>query len=364
MSNDPKPVTKAKILIVDDQLENLRLLAEILIGQGYEIRKAINGSTALMGVEAFAPDLILLDVNMPELDGYQVCQKLKSNRVTRNIPIIFLSASDQINDKVKAFEVGGVDYITKPFQVLEVLARVKTQIKVKRFHQIRENFSKTIVHDLKNPLSVITIGSSALLRRKCLTDKNLEILKVINSNSQRLDSLLNDLLMVAKMDADRLILHKSEVVITELLTNILKRFKIAAQEKKIKLVSAIPKSPQIVLVDINLLQRAIENLLSNAIKFSKSNSQIEVRIDYEENQEGNDSPSQSQFAIKVIDQGIGIKPELRQQIFECYSTGEYVGGVTQIGLGLSFCKMVAEAHQGEILVEDNHPQGSIFTLRL
>ena len=185
MSNDPKLATKAKILIVDDQLENLRLLAEILIGQGYEIRKAINGSTALMGVEAFSPDLILLDVNMPELDGYQVCQKLKNNRTTRNIPIIFLSASDQIDSKIKAFEVGGVDYITKPFQVLEVLARVKTQIKVKRFHQIRESLSKTIVHDLKNPLSVITIGSSALLRRNCLTEKNLEILRVINSNSQR-----------------------------------------------------------------------------------------------------------------------------------------------------------------------------------
>ena len=358
MSNDPKLATKAKILIVDDQLENLRLLEEILIGQGYEIRKAINGSTALMGVEAFSPDLILLDVNMPELDGYQVCQKLKNNRATRNIPIIFLSASDQIDYKIKAFEVGGVDYITKPFQVLEVLARVQTQIKVKRFYEIRESLSKTIVHDLKNPLSVITIGSSALLRRNCLTENNLEILKVINSNSQRLDSLLNDLLMVAKMDADRLILHKSEVVITELLSNILKRFKIAAQEKQIKLVSAIPRSHKKVLVDTNLLQRAIENLLSNAIKFSNPNSKIEVQVAYEKND------SSSQFTIKVIDQGIGIKPELQQQIFESYNTGEYIGEVPQIGLGLSFCKMVAEAHEGKILVEENCPCGSIFTLRL
>ena len=362
MSNDPKLAAKAKILIVDDQLENLRLLAEILIGEGYEIRKAINGSTALMGVETFAPDLILLDVNMPELDGYQVCQKLKNNRATRNIPIIFLSASDQIDNKIKAFEVGGVDYITKPFQVLEVVARVKTQLKVKRFYQIRESLSKTIVHDLKNPLSVITIGSSALLRRNCLTEKNLEILRVINSNSQRLDSLLNDLLMVAKMDADRLVLHKSEVIITELLTSVLKRFKIAAQEKQIKLLSVLPKLQKTVLVDTNLLQRAIENLLSNAIKFSNINSEIMVQVDYEANRDK--SNSSSQLSIKVIDQGIGIKPELQQQIFESYNTGEYIGGVPQIGLGLSFCKMVAEAHQGEILVENNHPCGSIFTLRL
>ena len=357
MDSDRKIGEQTKILIVDDQPENPRLLSQILVGQGYEVRKAINGSTALMGIKTFVPDLILLDINMPDLDGYEVCQKLKSDRTTRQIPIIFLSAFDEVNNKVKAFEVGGVDYITKPFQVPEVLARVQTQLKVKRFTQMRENLSKAIVHDLKNPLSVITLSSSSLLRRQCLTDKNLEILQTINSTAQNLDALLNDLLMVAKMDADRLILHKTEVCLHQLLTTILKGFKIAAQSKQVDLLSELPNINQKILVDVNLFQRTMENLLSNALKFSPSHSKITVQLRYLE-------VHNTAVEIKVIDQGIGIKPELQSQIFDSYNIGEYISGVPQIGLGLSFCRMVIEAHGGKIFVEDNHPQGSIFTIKL
>jgi len=356
MDSDREIGKQTKILIVDDQPENLRLLSQILVGQGYEVRKAINGSTALMGIRTFIPDLILLDINMPGLDGYEVCQKLKSDRATRQIPIIFLSAFDQVSNKVKAFEIGGVDYITKPFQVPEVLARVQTQLKVKRFNQMRENLSKAIVHDLKNPLAIITLSSSSLIRRKCLTGNNLEVLQTIHSTSQNLDSLLNDLLIVAKMEADRLVLHKTEVELPKILTKILKGFTIAAQSKQINLLSEIPDINQTILLDVNLFQRTIENLLSNALKFSPPKSNITVKACYLE------TGAASKVEIKVIDQGIGIKPELQQQIFDLYNTGEYISGVSQIGLGLSFCRMVIEAHGGKISVEDNYPQGSIFTI--
>ena len=344
---------KVKILIVDDRPDNLRLLSQILVGQGYEVRKAINGSTALMGIKTFLPDLILLDINMPGLNGYEVCQKLKSDRLYKQIPIIFLSASNEVMDKVKAFEVGGMDYITKPFQVPEVLARVETQIKLRRFNQMRENLSKAIVHDLKNPLSVITLTTSSLIRRKCLEGKNLAALQTVNSTAIRLDSLLNDLLMVAKMDADKLVLHRTEVDIQELVASTVARFKIAASAKQIDLVSNLPQSSLLIMVDRNLLQRAIENLLSNALKFSPANSTITTEIVY---------PQANRVAIRVIDRGIGVKPELHQKIFESYNTGEYIDGVSQIGLGLSFCKMVMEAHQGQISVRDNHPSGAIFSL--
>ncbi|MEL6496590.1 MAG: response regulator, partial [Cyanobacteria bacterium J06623_7] len=194
MHSDRPSSEQAKILIVDDKPDNLRLLSQILTKQGYEVRKAIDGSTALMGVTKFAPDLILLDINMPDMDGYEVCQRLKSDRQTKQITVIFLSASDRVMDKVQAFEVGGVDYITKPFQVPEVLARVETHLKIRKFNQMRETLSRAIVHDLKNPLAVITLASSSLERRKCLEGQNLEALKTINSTAQRLDSLLNDLL--------------------------------------------------------------------------------------------------------------------------------------------------------------------------
>jgi len=316
-----------------------------------------------MGVKKFAPDLILLDINMPDLNGYEVCEKLKSDRKTKQISVIFLSASDKVMDKVQAFEVGGVDYITKPFQVPEVLARVKTQIKIRRFNQMRENLSRAIVHDLKNPLAIMTLASSSLERRQCLDGKNLEVLQTINANAQRLDSLINDLLIVAKMDEDRLTLHKTEVDVQELIKTIAQRFKIAATAKEINLIQNLPNQSKTILVDLNLLQRTIENLLSNALKFSPSKTNITIKLYYSESLETKQENS-FQVKIMVIDQGIGIESELHQQIFEPYNIGKYVEGVSQIGLGLSFCQMVINAHQGRISVANNQPQGAIFAIEL
>lgn len=362
MNHNYQGAKKSKILIVDDQIDNLRLLSEILTGRGYEVRKAINGSTALMGVQKFPPDLILLDINMPGLNGYEVCQKLKSDRQTSQIPIIFLSASDRVIDKVKSFEVGGVDYITKPFQVPEVLARVENQIKIRRFSQMRESLSKAIVHDLKNPLSVITFNSSSLIRRGCLQGKNLKALQSINDTAQRLDSMIDDLLIAAKMDADRLILHRTEIDLKDLILDILKRLQAVAEVKQISLIHDMAEENKLISVDVNLFQRVIENLLSNAIKFSPVNSSITLGVNYDRASDINNSTVQA--IVQVIDEGIGIKPELHQKIFEPYNIGEYVDNVNQIGLGLSFCKMVIEAHGGRIFVANNQPQGAIFTVEV
>lgn len=363
MNSDNVSTKPSKILIVDDQPDNLRLLSEILVGHGYEVRKAINGSTALMGIKKFAPDLILLDINMPDLSGYEVCKKLKSDRQTKQIAVIFLSASDKVTDKVQAFELGGVDYITKPFQVPEVLARVKTQIKIKRFNQMRENLSRALVHDLKNPLGIITLASSSLERRKCLEGTNLETLQTINATAQRLDSLINDLLIVAKMDEDHLTLQKKEVDIPELIKTIAQRFKIAATAKGINLIADLPDQNKKILVDVNLFQRAIENLLSNALKFSPTKTNIKIKLCYPKIEKTNKQMSY-QVKIVVVDQGVGIESELHETIFEPYNTGKDIPGVSQIGLGLSFCKMVVDAHQGKIHVANNQPQGAVFTIEL
>ena len=135
----PKSNEKGNILLVDDQPENLKLLSDLLEEQGYEVQQAINGVVALQAIAIACSDVILLDINMPELDGYTVCQKLKANPQTQDIPVIFISAFDQTWDKVKAFSVGGSDYITKPFKTVEVLARVENQLKVRRLQlQLQE----------------------------------------------------------------------------------------------------------------------------------------------------------------------------------------------------------------------------------
>ncbi|MEG3849707.1 response regulator [Microcoleus sp. herbarium19] len=130
--NFPRAASKGNILIVDDTPDNLRLLSSALTDRGYKVRSVINGAMALMGAQAAVPDLIMLDIKMPDLDGYEVCQRLKENPQTREIPVIFISALDEVFDKVKAFTSGGVDYIQKPFQVEEVLARIENQLTVRR----------------------------------------------------------------------------------------------------------------------------------------------------------------------------------------------------------------------------------------
>jgi adenylate cyclase len=132
MMNDHRlPATPKDILIVDDMPDNLRLLSTMLTSYGYHVRKAINGHLALQGAQISPPDLILLDINMPQMNGYEVCEQLKLSEKTKDIPVIFISALDDVLEKVKAFQVGGVDYITKPFQVEEVLARVQNQLSLR-----------------------------------------------------------------------------------------------------------------------------------------------------------------------------------------------------------------------------------------
>ncbi|XZO00738.1 MAG: response regulator [Microcoleus sp.] len=131
MNDHPLPVTPKDIMIVDDMPDNLRLLSTMLTSHGYQVRKAINGQLALQGAQISPPSLILLDINMPQMNGYEVCQKLKKNEITKDIPIVFISALDDVLEKVKAFQVGGVDYITKPFQIEEVLARVESQLSLR-----------------------------------------------------------------------------------------------------------------------------------------------------------------------------------------------------------------------------------------
>jgi two-component system sensor histidine kinase/response regulator len=186
MSTRQSKATKGNILIVDDTPENLRLLSNALTERGYKVRSVINGAMALMGAKAAPPDLILLDINMPQMNGYEVCEALKADEQTREIPVIFISALDEVLDKVKGFAVGGRDYITKPFQLEEVLARIDNQLTIRNLQkqlqeqnqllqqEIRDRqkaeqalrvFLHSISHDLRNPVTGMLMVLKNLLNR-------------------------------------------------------------------------------------------------------------------------------------------------------------------------------------------------------
>ncbi|MEM9213340.1 MAG: response regulator [Cyanobacteria bacterium P01_F01_bin.150] len=351
--------SQPRLLIVDDQPDNLRLLSTMLMDQGYEVRRALSGTLALRNVQAHPPDLILLDINMPELSGYDVCQTLKADAKTRSIPIIFLSASNSEQDKVQAFEMGGVDYITKPFQVREVLARVATQLKLQQLNRLRESLSRMLVHDLRAPLTSISLGSSMLLRRDYIQPSDHNVIETIYATSQRLNHMLNDLLITAKLDAGQLTLKRETVAIQGLVDEAIQGLMNEAEAKQVKLVGKVPEIPCALSLDVNLFRRVMENLITNAIKFSPIGGTITVLFEIH-----TDQSCDSTAILKVMDMGMGVPENQRQNIFDSYQTGQHVDGVSQIGLGLSFCKLVVDAHGGQISVIDNEPTGAIFMVVL
>ncbi|MEO1519711.1 MAG: response regulator [Cyanobacteria bacterium J06633_2] len=360
ISGEPcSPVVRQCILIVDDQPDNLRLLSNMLVNEGYDVRRALSGRLALQNVQVNPPDLILLDINMPELSGYDVCQSLKADAKTRSIPIIFLSASNSEQDKVQAFELGGVDYITKPFQVREVLARVATQFKLQQLNRLRENLSRMLVHDLRTPLSSIVLCSSSLMNRTYITSDDQDILKDIYTTGKRLNHMLNDLLVIAKLDDGKLVLNRAPTNLPSLIDEVIHELTVEAESKQVKLVSLLSDSAHSPLLDTNLFRRVIENLVTNAIKFSPRGGTVTVSLVVEV-QQHTKHDSNATMVLQVIDAGLGVPEEQRQAIFKPYETGQHIGGVSQIGLGLSFCKLVVDAHGGCISVNNNQPTGAIF----
>lgn len=383
--------SRAKIVVVDDTPENLHLLSSMLAERGYDVRGVTTGLFALQAVKAAPPDLILLDIHMPEMDGYDVCMTLKADPQTCEIPVIFISALNEVIDKVKAFAVGGVDYITKPFQIAEVLARVENQLNLlkmkrqlewqneqlqqeiqerkqaeaalKEMLQLREDLSKMIVHDLRNPLTTILLYADFLLRRGELHDRAKQSVEAIQSTAQELESMINDLLIMAKMESGKLILNCTQVNLNQLVMESVENLRAIADQKTITINSHLPEHVHSVSIDANLFRRVLDNVISNAIKFSPAKSSVIVQVDYPLFEMSIKSTFR-QARIRIVDQGFGITEELQQHIFEKYTIGDLVKGVPQIGLGLAFCKLVVDVHDGTILIEKNHPQGSIFTIEI
>lgn len=309
---------KYTILIIDDKSENLHYLNDILKSQNYNIKATTDPAFALTSSKAYPPDLILLDIKMPNIDGFEVCKLFKKNDNLKDIPIIFISAIDDVEIKVKAFEQGGVDYITKPFKKEEVKARIKTQLKIFENNQMiltlleqQDFFLKKIVHEMNTPLSVISLNIDNLERQ--IGPK--EQFESIKASSKSLSSIYNDLYYLTKK---RMISREIKIIdLVNFLSSRVIFFDEIAKTKNIILDFEIEKEFK-VLMDNYELERIIDNTISNAIKYSFENSVITIFLGKEEDK----------FIIDIINEGIKIKDV--DSIFEKY----YQEKKKNIGLGL------------------------------
>jgi len=370
MSTKYTDKAEAKILIVDDKPENLRLLTVILKEDGYIIRTLRNGAMVMASVLTDLPDLILLDILMPETDGYEVCRQLKAEERTRDIPVIFISALNETVDKVSAFSVGGVDYITKPFQEEEVLARVETHLKLRRLQRqleaqnlelieaalLREDVERITRHDLKTPLNVIIGFPRIMMKADNLPEKHRKYLKIIEESGMRMLNMINLSLDMFKMERNTYQFKPVPVNVAQVIRKIVKDTKSIAMTKKLSVATLINGKPAdreevfSIQGEELLCYSLLANLIQNALEASPEGERITAEM--------TDQDDMSVIRIH----NMGAAPEdIRDRFFDKYATSGKESGT---GLGIYSAKLIAETHRGSIHLETSEEKGTAVTVRL
>ncbi|MEM7332295.1 MAG: response regulator [Chloroflexota bacterium] len=363
--------TAPQLLIVDDEPSARQTMEMLLLKEAYDLHFATNGPEALDLLETVEADVILLDVMMPGMDGFEVCRRLKQHPTWQHIPIILVTALDTKQDLATGLDSGADDFLHKPFNGLELRARVRSMLRIKQRHdeleaalRLREDLSNMIVHDIRSPLSSIMIYCD--LAEAFLPDNIPNHVATIRNETERLNAFLTDMLMMAKMEHGRIMLTRTSENMVKLLKESAKSYEAMAKFKRINFELNIPETAYYAHIDVNLWRRVFDNLLSNALKFSPSGGHVLVRVNIENaDMQGDFVTDEKRICIHIIDEGPGIPPEHLETIFDKFkivSSGRR--DIAQVGLGLAFCKMVVDAHHGQIFVKPNTPRGSIFTVQL
>jgi signal transduction histidine kinase/BarA-like signal transduction histidine kinase len=359
----------ATILIIDDTPANLDLLYSILIADHYQVRALPDGYMALRAIRAEPPDLILLDIKMPKIDGYGVCKELKADPQTCDIPIIFISALQETADKIRAFEVGGVDYVSKPFQPAEVLARVRTHLSLRQAQQAlieakdraeaanraKSTFLANMSHELRSPLHTILGFAQLLAQDPEIPEEQRESARYIRQGGESLLSLLNDLLDLAKIEAGHSICYPENWNTTSFFNEIYDLFQFNATQKGLTFTyDADGRLPSILHADPRRLRQILINLLGNAVKFTNDGT-IKLRTYY----------AAPNLTIEVHDTGSGIPSTMLKTIFEPFQqAGSADQKIQGTGLGLSITRKLIDMMNGTLTVTSTEGVGSCFTVQI
>jgi len=349
-----------QILVIDDETDNFDVIDNLLETENYQLNYARSGEKAFDLLESFHPDVILLDVMMPDMSGIQFCQKFKSRLKWAHIPVIMVTALSTKEELSQCLNAGADDFISKPVSGTELRARVRSMLRIKQHYdhvqtllELREDMVNMMVHDLRNPLASILLATDLLKQKAVSINEQQEKIERIAIAGQQLQSMIDTLLIMAKLESGKLILQRTEVDLCALCTSVISDFEAICAQKQVTLISQLPTPGGCVWIDAAIFRRVIDNLLSNAVKFTPSGQSIILQAMYLE--EGG-------AEIQVMDSGPGVSESLQHCIFEKYEIGTFKEGIAQIGLGLAFCKLAIAAHAGQITVKNNLPKGAIFTI--
>ena len=360
-----------KILIVDDVASNVLLLKILLSNEKFQVCTANNGKACIEVSKTEKPDLILLDVMMPELNGFDTAVVLKQDPETKDIPIIFLTALNSPSDLVHGFQVGGNDFLTKPFNKEELLMRVMHQIQLVEAKRIivrqndelrrtinnRDKMYSVIAHDLRSPMASIRMVLNLavnVVSRETVGDEIFELLDKANRESEETHDLLDNLLKWTKSQTGRLNVVYQDVELDDVVPGVVDIFRMIAEMKKIDLKYVPAQEKLVVHGDNDMIKTIIRNFISNAVKFTPEGKAIEVFYERE-----------GDFArISVRDHGVGIAADRVGSIFHKGETTYGTGGEEGSGLGLQLCQDFARKNGGDAYVESVEGEGSTFSFTI
>ena len=345
---------KSKILIVDDNVDAVELLEKRLRSEGYNTADAYDGEEGLKKVVEYNPDLIILDVMMPKLDGYEVCKRLKTDENTRYIPVLMLTAKSDVESKVKGLDIGADDYLPKPFDYKELSARVRSLLSIKAAHEKLVVEEKTgalgqmmdqVAHEIRNPLTSIGGFARKVYGKLPEDDPNKKYMEMIIENVSVLESMIKQLIELKTMA----ISFKESTNINDVIMEVLKIFEQEFRQKAINVVTELKDNLPPVIADKNLLRRALCNLVKNSIEAMVEDTSVLKIVS---------RVSEDNVEIQVSDTGRGISKDKLKNIFDPFVTSKVYGP----GLGLTFTLKIIQDHNGTISVESEPDKGTTFTI--
>ena len=363
------------LLVVDDNEDNREVLARRLQKQGHWVVTAASGAEALAAASGHIFDLVLLDIMMPEMDGYEVLARLKADPTTQNIPVVMISALDEMDSVVRCLHMGAADYLPKPFNPTLLQARVTASLREKRAHDrelrfteltqesyrrlqelesMRDDLTHMIIHDLRTPLTSLMGGLNTVPLLGELNETQREMLEIALTGGQTLLGMVNDLLDVEKLEQNSMPLDRTKLTAEGLIARALAQVSALGSAGGVTLRTEIAPDVPEFSGDEDKLRRTLVNLLGNAIKFTPEGGFVTVSAQYQ--------PDEESIRFAVSDTGEGIPPEAFGQIFEKFGqvASRKRGRKMSTGLGLAFCKLAVEAHGGQIGVSSVLGEGSEF----
>lgn len=357
-----------KILIVDDDKNARMTLEGLLRKDGYEIFYAENGREAMDCMDNHPIDLILMDVMMPEINGFDLCLYFKKHEKWQHIPIIIITALDSKDDLVRGLDAGADEFLTKPIMGVELRARVRSMLRIKNQYdelqaeaRVREEMGRMLIEDMREPISHILVGADVLRRIAAGTSAMRHRIERVYSDARRMNTMIDNLLLLAKMRADSMTLTLVDYDILNILEEVITMNQVFIESKNITFGTDFSDSVINHPIDKNLIQRMLDNLLAHIIENAENGVELTVSVKKLE-QESLDDPS---LCLTIVDPTRQIPQEYHYRMFEELEVASLKRkGVAHADIGLVFCKRVAKAHGGTIFIRDHDAGGIEFVIEL